>query len=206
MGRHADPDPWHFWRSLGAATLRATAALAVVVGLFAVLATVGRVAEDGPVMLGDPGLEEQRPPASPQPSSEAESTPSTDVASETRTDTDLAPEPSEPRAEPDLESPEAIIAAAPPPQETTVQVLDGIGGSPRLPLLVAAMEEHGYAVVATNPANTDFAVTTVLFTEGNEPAARALQARDSRIAERAPSPELAAEVDLHVVLGADWEP
>ncbi|HVM15482.1 MAG TPA: LytR C-terminal domain-containing protein [Egibacteraceae bacterium] len=205
MGRHADPEPRHFWLSLGAATLRAGAALAVVIGLFAVLANLGRVAEDGPVMLGDPDDGEQSRSASSQPSPEPEPTPRAAASPDPAPD-QPPPEPAGPQAEADPESPEAIIAAAPPPQETTVQVLDGIGGSPRLPLLVAALEDLGYEVVATNPAGTDYAVTTVLFTEGNEHMARALQARDPRIVERRPNTEMSAEVDLHVVLGADWEP
>lgn len=177
----------------------------MVIGLFTVLSNLGRVAEDGPVMLGDPDDEELSRPASSQPSPEPEPTPLPSVSPDPAPD-QPPPEPADPQPEADPESPEAIIAAAPPPQETTVQVLDGVGGSPRLPLLVAALEELGYEVVASNPARTDYAVTTVLFTEGNEHMARALQARDPRIVERRPNTAMSAAVDLHVVLGADWEP
>lgn len=201
MGRHADPDARHFWRSLGTASLRATVALALVVGLFAALSSVGGVPEDGPVIVGGPDPGSGDGPAV-QPPTEEE--PSPNPATQPTTDATQAPV--DPPADADAESPEELIAAAPQPGETTVQVLDGVGGSPRLPLLVGSLEDLGYDVVATNPAATDYAVTTVLFTEGSEAAARALQARDSRIVERRPSPGLSTEVDLHVVLGDDWEP
>lgn len=197
MGRHADPDARHFWRSLGTAGLRATAALALVVGLFAALSSVGRVPEDGPVILGGPEPGSEDAPASPEPSPEAQSPDSAPGPTPDGTQTP---------ADEEAGSPEALMAAAPPPAETTVQVLDGVGQSPRLPSLVAALEDLGYEVVVTNPAATNYAVTTVLFTEGKEDAARALQARDSRFAERRASPGLSTQVDLHVVLGADWEP
>lgn len=202
MGRHADPDARHFWRSLGSACLRATAALALVAGLFAAVASLGRVPEDGPVVLGGPDPETDTGSGLPGPSPEATVEPAQDAV-----ELSGAPEPPQDPVEPpaDADTPEALIAAAPPPEETTVQVLDGVGASPRLPALVASLEELGYDVVATNPASTAYPVTTVFFTDGSEPAARALQARDSRIVERRPSPGLSTEVDLHVVLGADWQ-
>lgn len=201
MGRHADPDARHFWRSLGTASLRATVALALVVGLFAALSSIGRVPEDGPVILGGPEPGSQGAPASPEPPPEAQAPPD-GAPAPTPHATDERVEPADVAAD----SPEALIAAAPPPAETTVQVLDGVGQSLRLTSLVGALEDLGYDIVATNPAATNYPVTTVLFTEGSEDAARALQARDSRIAERRASPGLSTEVDLHVVLGADWEP
>lgn len=204
MSRHADPDARHFWRSLATASLRATAALALVVGLFAAVSSLGDVPEDGPVILGGPDPGGEDGPALQQPAEE-EQPPSSRGPQPTPDPTQAPVDPSA-EAEAEAESPEGLIAAAPRPEETTVQVLDGVGESPRLALLVETLEDLGYDVVATNPAATNYPVTTVLFTEGSEAAARALQARDSRIVERRPSPGLSTEVDLHVVLGADWKP
>lgn len=208
MGRHADPDPRHFWRSLAAAVLRATLALVLVVGLFAALASIGPgQSEDGPVMLGDPEQASPSPDRTRLPVVEADGTDRSEgpQAAPGETPADGAePQPPSPLAPEG--SPEDILAAAPPPEETTVQVLDGVGDSPQLEQLAAALEELGYAVVARNPSGTTYAVTTVLFTEGNEEAARALQDRDPRIVERLPNPGLSEQVDLHVVLGGDWQP
>lgn len=54
MGRHADPDPWPFWRSLGSATLRSLIALTVVAGLFVALGAVGQPFARLPVAVDDP--------------------------------------------------------------------------------------------------------------------------------------------------------
>lgn len=206
MGRHADPDTRHFWRSLAAAVAKATLALGVVVGLFAAVSTIGGgIPEDGPVMLGGPdtlddgalpeGPEEVgRRPLPPEPSLAAPPSPAPlpDTESAEDTENDAA------------EADQTLLAAAPAPEETRVQVLDGVNDPGRLAELVGALESLGYQVVATNPASTDYDVTTVLYSEGREPAARALQVRDPRVAALRPSPGLSDQVDLHVVLGADW--
>lgn len=220
VGRHADPDPRHFWGSLSTAVVRASLALALVVGLFAAVSTIGRgVPQDGPVMLGDPGNPGPGGPSA----GDAMSTPdrrilgdtADDAADHTSPDPDLRPA-SGPgpdprtaiaRGEAATGSPNALVlAAAPAPEDTTVQVLDGVGGSSPMDDLVATLQELGYAVAATNPARTEYAVTTVFFSAGREAAAEALQAREPRIAERLPNPGLSEDVDLHVVLGADWRP
>lgn len=226
MGRHADPDPQHFYRSLGVAVLRATGALALVAALFAALSVIGPdLPEDGPVILGGPGDageneaprptpadSEPAPTADPQPDESPAQREQPPAQDEEPPDPDGGPDPeagadpdTDAEADPDTDA-EALLAAAPPPQETTVQVLDGVGDSPNLGQLVAALEDLGYVVVATNPASVDYAVTTVLYSANREAAARALQARDPRIAEIRPNPGLSEDVDLHVVLGADWQP
>lgn len=196
MGRHADPDSRHFWVSVATAAVRALAALVLVVALFAVLANVGGPSEDGPAMVG-------------------QSDTTTDIVASPRPGPASAPPDPEPDGEPtasevEPEGPgpdiDALLAAAPPPQDTTVQVLDGVGSSPHLPALVSVLESLGYRVVAVNPARTDYATTTVLYSQGREESARALQVRHPPIAQVRQNPGLSETVDLHVVLGADWEP
>lgn len=220
MGRHADPDPRHFWRSVAAACVRAGLALVLVVGLFAVLAAIDVPdVEDGPVILGGPEEPADAPDATAEPSGDdadtestadpvgdsppADALPSPDPEPSEDPEPTAAPEPepTEPVGEPDA----AVLAAAPPPSETSVQVLDGVGDPARLERLVAALEELGYVVVAQNRASDNYPVTTVLFSAGREAAAQALQARDPRVRERHPNPGLSEQVDLHVVLGADWQ-
>lgn len=98
----------------------------------------------------------------------------------------------------------ALLAAAPPPESTTLQVLDAGGGRGRRRAAVSALEALGYQVVSTASARQDVTRTTIWFTRGNEAKAQALQARDPRFADIAPSAGLSARVDLHVLIGPDW--
>ncbi len=97
-----------------------------------------------------------------------------------------------------------LLAGAPPPESTTLQVLDAGGGRERRRAAVAALEALGYQVVSTASAHQDVTRSTIWFTRGNEAKAQALQARDPRFADIAPSAGLSARVDLHVLVGPDW--
>jgi LytR cell envelope-related transcriptional attenuator len=99
----------------------------------------------------------------------------------------------------------ALIDAAPPPASTTVQVLDAGGGRQRLRSAVVALKTLGYQVVSTSSARQEVVRTTIWFTGGNEVSAQALQARDPRFAGIAPNAGLSARVDLHVLVGPDWQ-
>jgi hypothetical protein len=99
----------------------------------------------------------------------------------------------------------ALIAAAPPPAFTTMQVLDAGGGRERLRAAASALSALGYRVVSTSSARQDVTRTTVWFTSGNETKAEALRARDPRFADVAPNAGLSAQVDLHVLIGPDWQ-
>ncbi|MGI8873177.1 MAG: LytR C-terminal domain-containing protein [Egibacteraceae bacterium] len=199
MARHADPDPRHFWRSLAAAFARATLALGLVVGLFAALSTIGDDPPgDGPAMLGGPeAIDDGALPLVPEGHEDTDGPKDSDDDADTEDAEDDAAA---------VDAGEGPVAAAAAPEETRVQVLDGVNDPARLAELVAALEALGYQVVTTNPASTAYAVTTVLYSEGQESAAQALQIRDPRMAVLRPSPGLSDTVDLHVVLGADWTP
>jgi hypothetical protein len=67
-----------------------------------------------------------------------------------------------------------------------------------------ALEELGYPVVNVTSARADVAQTTVLHTGGSE-AAEALRARDERFGEVAPNEVFSDSVDLHVLVGPDWQ-
>jgi LytR cell envelope-related transcriptional attenuator len=98
-----------------------------------------------------------------------------------------------------------LIAAAPAPESTTLQVLNAGGGRERLQAAVSALRALGYRVISTATSQQDVTRTTIWFTSGNEATAQALQARDPRFAEIEPNPGLSARVDLHVLIGPDWE-
>ena len=103
------------------------------------------------------------------------------------------------------EEAEELIDAARPPEETTVQVLDAGGGSTATNDAADALRELGYDVVAINTSRLDYPTTTVLFTEGNEAEAEAVRARDERFAETGLNERLSEGVDVHIVVGPDWE-
>jgi hypothetical protein len=99
----------------------------------------------------------------------------------------------------------ALIAAAEPPESTTLQVLDAGGGRERRYAAAAELSALGYRVMSTASARQHVLRTTIWFTSGNEAKALALQARDPRFAYIAPSAGLSARVDLHILVGPDWE-
>jgi hypothetical protein len=59
--------------------------------------------------------------------------------------------------------------------------------------------------VAVTSAREEVTLTTALFTAGNEAAALAVRARDPRVAEVGPNEALSEGVDLHVLVGPDWD-
>ncbi len=101
-------------------------------------------------------------------------------------------------------APEELIAAAPDPELTSVQVLDSGGGSSRAQDAAEALRGLGYNVVNITSSRANVTRTTVWFTEGNEEAGLALRARDERVTEVEPNEALSSGVDLHVLVGADW--
>ncbi len=101
--------------------------------------------------------------------------------------------------------PEELIAAAGPPSATTVQVLDAGGGGSRTSVAVEVLEDLGYNVVSVTSARARVTTTTVWFTEDYEAEAQAMRARENRVAEVAPNQGLSDGVNLHVLVGPDWD-
>lgn len=182
-----DGEAWHQWwrRAFGAFL-----AVALVVGLYISF----RPGAFGP----------QEPPAQaePEPKPDRVDPAASEVASEDRDDEEdsEAPEPDElTEAEK-----QALIDAARPPDETSVQVLDAGGGSDAANDAAEALRELGYDVVAINAARQSYTQTTVLYTDGNQAEADGLLAREDRVAASAANERLSEGVDLHVVVGPDW--
>lgn len=109
-----------------------------------------------------------------------------------------------PEPGPTTEAPEVLIAAAKPPNETTVQVLEAGGGGARVDAAVSVLEQIGYRVVAISPSSRDVTLTTVYFTEGAEAEARGLRARDPRFQTVEANRGLSEGVDIHVLVGPDF--
>lgn len=185
MTEHYPDEPaWrHWWRRAFAGFL----ALALIVGLYLSFKPSGF--SDEPELAGDAEPSETASEPEPEPAEPAASEPA-----------------AEPTENPGLSPAEAeeLIAAARPPEETSVQVLDAGGGSDAVNEAAEVLRELGYDVVAINPSRTEYDTTTVLYTDGNEAEAQALPAHDERFADVAPNERLSDGVDVHVVVGSDW--
>ncbi len=94
--------------------------------------------------------------------------------------------------------------AAPEPEDTTVQVLDGSEQDHAQDVIVV-LEEHGYQVIDSGPAAAAWDETRVLVTSEAEDAAAGLLEREPRLPDAEPNEgELDEGVDLHLIVGADW--
>ncbi len=120
----------------------------------------------------------------------------------------VPPHPQPPLSEPTAPGPQEgtdqLTAAAFPPGQTTVQILDAGSGADRLQSAVQAARQLGYQVIATASSRQNVSRTTVWFTAGNRDEAHALHSRDPRFAEIGPNKGLSSSVDLHVLVGPDW--
>lgn len=98
-----------------------------------------------------------------------------------------------------------IIGDAPPPEDTSVQLLDGVRDEDRMAEARQVLDDFGYPVVAESRARSTYGQTTVFYVEGAGPAGLGLRARDPRFTVVEPAPDsLSADVDLHVIVGEDW--
>jgi hypothetical protein len=200
----------------------------LVAALFGAIGMVGRadaptpLAADGPA--SDPATEapdeaeatEDPAPEATEATEEPDAEPDTaDVAEDTDADADEVdeveeadPEPAateEPEPEPSPEPTEDQPAAAGiPPGDISIQVLDGYktDGGTAARGIAASLRDDGYRVIAENQA-LSYDRTTVLWTEGNEAAARQVAAAIGAAEVREQPGNLSSAVDVHVVVGAD---
>lgn len=205
MARHDLPGDRSFERSLALAAGRALMVLAVVGGLTWGATRIGGQAREG---LATPA---QTPSASPDPLAALETVrPRATVEIDPAGTDPPTPDPdatssADPFEEPDLsdeqdEEPEGV----PPAEETTVQVLDGLGDPQRLEEVAETLRDLGYDVVAVNATRRAAQRTTVLYSEGAQEQAEALRAADPRFSAVDANARYTPTVDLHVLVGPDW--
>lgn len=113
------------------------------------------------------------------------------------------PDPGEPPTEPEPTEPEPPASTV-DPSTVTVQVLDGYrqDGGTAAGQVTADLRAAGFRVVAENPA-IPYEVTTVLWNEGYEEEGRAVAAAIDAPEIRVQPGNLSAQVQVHVVVGAD---
>lgn len=92
-----------------------------------------------------------------------------------------------------------------PPDETRVQLLDGVrGDGEAVEQAEAVLDELGYEVVATGSMAESWDTSGVYYTDGWREEAESLREREGRVTDVAPHPGFTADADLHVVVGQDW--
>ena len=97
--------------------------------------------------------------------------------------------------------PQELIAAALPPGETTVQLLDAGGGTAAVDAAASALEQLGYQIVSRASSSRKVDATTVYYTADNEAEAEALRARDPRFQSVEANRGLNEGVNVHVLVG-----
>jgi hypothetical protein len=199
--KHATPGDVSFRASLLRNIVGGVLLVLLVAMVFGLLGMIGRA--DQPLAAADPQDESDAEDAEvvgdPDPEPAPESEPD-----DTEPASDPEPEPPEPAPEPGTEpEPDQGSGDAIDPATVSVQVLDGYrsDGGAAAGLVADQLAEAGYRIVARNPAIA-YSVTTVLFTAGNEPAARQI-AREIGATEVRQQTNLSAQVDVHVVVGSD---
>jgi hypothetical protein len=148
----------------------------------------------------EPAADEPEPEPTPEETEEpAADEPEDDAADEPAAEAEEAEE--EPAPEDGADEPEA---PAIPPGDISVQVLDGYktDGGTAARGVAGSLREAGYRVVAENQALT-YDRTAVLWTAGNEAAARQVAAEIGAAEVREQPGNLSSAVDVHVVVGAD---
>lgn len=219
MARHTAPDDRSFQRSLTKAVGRAALLLAVVGGIVLLLTQLRPGGEE--TVLTDTGSEAGSEAVG---SSEAAGTPGAPATGTDGSEDPLAALPSD---DPDRRTvpidPGATAAASPgaapapaaaeepvapttdPPDQVTVQVLRGTDDEDAFDAAVRDIRTLGYQVELIAVAGTGSPTTTVYATEGNEAEAEALRVADPRFAQVAPNERFETPVDLHIVVGEDWQ-
>jgi hypothetical protein len=232
-GRHTDPDRGAFWRSLATAAAKALLVLAVLAGLTTIIVALTGDAdgEDSASVLtaGEPtpteraGAAATASPDAPAPAAgHADRTPAEaehdgadeqpapdagpdDSGADAPDAADDAPDAADDAPDAAAEVPADDDPTPAPPADVSVQVIDSGGGAQAIGEVVALLGEWGYDVVAVNLGLCCYETTTVFYSDGWEPDAAALQARDGRFAVLEENDRLAETVALHVVVGEDWD-
>lgn len=173
-------------------------ALALVVGAAVLFALIGLVSEGDPV-ASPPVVDNTSEPA---PTTPEATSPGTDPATEpTATDPTTQPATEDPTADPTTPAESEID-----PGTVSIQVLDAVGDSDQQhEAVMACLQEAGYGPLIANPAATEYEVTEVFYTPGedNEAAARQVAATIGRSTVEEKPSNLSDTVPVHVVVGRD---
>jgi hypothetical protein len=132
----------------------------------------------------------------------APTTPDDDPTDEPTADATPPPEPS---PEPTVSEPVPSGQGDVDPAEISLQVLDAVldDGGETAARVTDQLSADGFRVVARNQAIRRYAVTTVMYTPGNEAKAQQIAARYGYDRVEPQPGNLSNSVDVHLVVGAD---
>jgi LytR cell envelope-related transcriptional attenuator len=103
--------------------------------------------------------------------------------------------------------PAAGATSLAPVHDVTVQVLNGSWSAGAATNVAARLRRAGYDVVATQLALGEFPVSRLYYSEGHLADALGLQRRFPEFKQVEPAPQrLSRTVDLHAVVGRDYQP
>jgi hypothetical protein len=201
----------------------------LVAAIFGAIGMIGRADTPTPVAVEQPdrdpeNADEGDAPEDPEPdptdesdddgAAEAESVdpeadeePTDAEAEEEPAETDEdaeATETEEPEPEPTEEATEEPAPAGVAPDSVSIQVLDGYksDGGAAARAIAASLRDGGYRIIAENQA-LSYDRTVVMWTAGNEAAARQVAAAIGAAEVREQPGNLSSAVDVHVGVGAD---
>lgn len=189
MARHVDPEDTSFRRSLLRAAAGGLAALVLTFGITAVLTRTGQIGDGG-----GPAMILTAPPSD---------TPTVAALPETELPTpEPQPEPTQPAATTPAPTPAEVTEN--PVAGVTVQVLEQVGAEAQAAQAAEVLRELGYDVVAVNVTDRQVDTTTVLASKGHAADAEQLKTFDPRFAVITDNDGFSPDVDLHVIVGADF--
>ena len=189
MARHVDPDDTSFRRTLLRAAAGGVAALILTFGITAVLMRTGQIGDGGsPAIILT---------ATPSPA------PTVAVIETTAPpQTEPAPEPTEVPTPTPAPTPAEVTER--PVAGVTVQVLGQVGAEAQAAEAAEVLRDLGYQVVAVNTTDRQVDTTTVLATAGHAADAEQLQSLDDRFGVITDNDGFSPDVNLHVIVGADF--
>jgi hypothetical protein len=203
MGRHSSDRQFRFYRSVAGWFLPwALVAAVAVTAMWIAVDAIGQEDLDARPPAGASGGRDASPSASPSPSPSSSPSPSPSARSTPRPgggggDNAEPPEGEGENGGQPREKPRPLIT-----EGVSVQVLNGTSSPTAADAMAARLQDLGFRIEVVAGA-TPYDQTTVFWSsEGAGPAARRLASRFGWIAGPKPA-NLSADVDLHVVVGAD---
>ena len=189
MARHVDPNDTSFRRSLLRAAAGGVAALVLTFAITAVLTRTGQIGDGG-----GPAMILTAPPSDVP----------TVVAAETTDPPTPEPELEPSQPPPTTPAPEPTEVTEEPVTGVTVQVLEQVGAEAQAAEAAEVLRQLGYDVVAVNTTDRQVDTTTVLASPGYAEAAEQLKSLDARFGVVAANDGFSPDVNLHVIVGADF--
>ncbi|MFN2557578.1 MAG: LytR C-terminal domain-containing protein [Nitriliruptorales bacterium] len=199
-GRHTIPGDRSYVASLFRNIAGAVALVTLVATAFWGIGMMQPTAEVG--VAGNGEMPSQGPPVAMAPMPESES----DVEPAWPSDLTATPDPALYPSETPTPTPAASPTATVAPSRISVQILDAAGdGGTRARMAASRLRADGYNVVAINQASRTYPRTEVMYSPGDEAKARQIAFAYGFSSVRPKPSNLTNAVDVHLVIGRDYQ-